>query len=713
MVQLSKFNNTYTNLPASANFTGQLENTEDLVSISVNVHCDQPCRVIIKQYRASDLTTQVQDNAEDVPADTRQVVQTPIKAAFYKIEVVNLSLVNMTFTRVTTYLQSTHYVHLDIRHLSQETDNVVMYGVDDIGSKLPIHVDSSGNIVTSGGGGATSDVNIVSQTADLATETTLGTLLGRVTACDTTNVTITGALPTGSNIIGGAAALVTASDNVTLTTMKVDVDGNLNVNSKISANSTDFSTETTLQLCNQNLGYMVYFNDHNACQQTTLANINENIKYCDTRAVAITSPLPYGTNSLGSINGLLTNPSSQGVPMLADVSGNLLVSDTVSEGWLQNINTFTTFIVDSNQEIANNTAEISSNTNLINVKITKCDTDNVAISSGSIDVYGRQSNFNFFPTPENNTINIYADETKGTNVVGGWSFTNTGTPSKINWYIYAAPNPLGNPTTAGQTVASASSVYAVVNQASTSTPAYPFVIIYTRADSGTNAGPFKSRLVFQNSATATTGMKLLYTGTNPVDIHPEITGNNRVNLAFNEGASTKSLAAAAAEEILTCSLQTDSGYTAGRYNFTMAQFGVQWLNTPLILPIQAGKVMVDTGVIISTESSPTGAVTNSLGNTGVVVTGVHSTLQSLTLSNILGTVFSYVKVYNKATAPSSTDTPVMTIPLNHDTVQQVECHSLDFPLGIGLRATLLFDPTNTTAVSGTCYATAFYTNIIN
>jgi len=659
MVQLSKFNNTYTNLPASANFTGQLENTEDLVSISVNVHCDQPCRVIIKQYRASDLTTQVQDNAEDVPADTRQIVQTPIKAAFYKIEVVNLSLVNMTFTRVTTYLQSTHYVHLDIRKLSQETDNVVMYGVDDIGAKLPIHVDGSGNIVTTGGGGATSDVNIVSQSADLATETTLGTLLGRVTACDTTNVTITGALPTGSNIIGGAAALVTASDNVTLTTMKVDVDGNLNVNAKI------------------------------------------------------TDSLPYGTNLIGSVLALATNDLNQGVQLLCDLSNNLLVSDTASQGYLQQINVLTTFIQESTGQIETTNAEISTNTFNINAKITNCDTEDVRITSGSIDVYGRQSNFNFFPTPENNIINIYADETKGTNVVGGWSFTNTGSPSKINWYIYAAPNPLGNPTSSGQTVASASSVYAVVNQASVTTAQYPFVIIYTRADSGPNAGPFKSRLVFQNSTTATTGMKLLYTGSDPVDIHPEITGANRINLPFVLGASTKSLAAAAGEEILSASLQTDSGSAAGRYNFTMQQFGIQWLDTPFILPIQAGKVMVDTGVIVSTESSPTGAVTNSLSNTGVVVSGVHSTLQSLTLSNILGTVFSYVKVYNKATAPSSTDTPVMTIPLNHDTVQQVECHSLDFPLGIGLRATLLFDPTNTTAVSGTCYATAFYTNIIN
>ena len=584
MVQLSKFNNTYTALSASSRFTGQLESTEDLVSISVNVHCEQASRIIIKQYRARDLQTQVQENAEDVAADTRQVVQTPIKAAFYLIEVVNLAVVDMTFTRVTTYLQSTHYVHLDIRKLSQETDNVVMYGVDDAGDKLPIHVDGSGNIITTGAGGVTSDVNIVSS-------------------------------------------------------------------------------------------------------------------------------LPYGTNLIGSVIALATNELNQGVQLKCDLNNNLLVSDTVSQGYLQNIDVTSTFIQENTSNIVTYTSEISNNTNYINNKITTCDTANVNINSGSIDVYGRQSNFNFFPTPENNTINIYADETKGTNVVGGWSFTNTGTPSKINWYIYAASNPLGNPTNSGQTVASASSVYAVVNQASTGE--YPFVIIYTRADSGTNAGPFKSRLVFQNTTTATTGMKLLYTGSDPVDVHPEITGANRVNLPFILGASTKTLAAAAGEEILSASLQTDSGALAGVYNFVMQQFGVQWLNTPLILPIQAGKVMVDTGVIVSTESSPTGAVTNSLGNTGVVVTGVSSTLQSLTLANVGGTIFGYVKLYNKATAPTASDTPVMTLPLNHDTVQQVECHSLAFPLGIGLRATLGFAAGNTTAPDGTCYATAFYTNIIN
>lgn len=146
MVQLSKFNNIYTALNASSSFVGQLESTADLVSISVNVHCEQACRIIIKQYRARDLTTQVQENAEDVAADTRQVVQTPIKAAFYDIEVVNLAVVDMSFTRVTTYLQSTHYVNLDIRKLTEETDKITTISGD---SKT-----STGDIIINGSSGS-------------------------------------------------------------------------------------------------------------------------------------------------------------------------------------------------------------------------------------------------------------------------------------------------------------------------------------------------------------------------------------------------------------------------------------------------------------------------------------------------------------------------------------------------------------------------------
>tara|TARA_R110000868_G_scaffold384987_2_gene652699 strand:+ start:2917 stop:4290 length:1374 start_codon:yes stop_codon:yes gene_type:complete len=457
MAQLSKFNNTYNALNASDTFVGQLESTADLVSISVNTHCEQACRVIIKQYRARDLQTQVQENAEDVAADTRQLVQTPIKAHFYLIEVVNLEAVDMSFSRITTYLQSTHYSNLDIRKLSEETDKVISYG--------------------------------------------------------------------------------------------------------------------------------------------------------------------------------------------------------------------------------------------------------------------QNSNFDFYPTVDNNTIQIYADGAKGTNVTGGWQYTNTAA-NKINWYLYQAPvTSTGSPITAGQTVASVKSMYAVINQQSTlglDQAQNPWIMIYTIPDSGVNASWYKSKLFYgSNAHTDICGNKLLYTGEDPLTIHPEITGINRIKLDFNLSLSTKTEEAAAAELVGAGTLQTTALTPVGQFNFTMSQFGVDWEKVSRPIPIENGKVVVDTGVITCLEKSPTGAVTNILGNTGDLVTGVHSTLQSLTLADVGGTVFSYVKLYNKATAPTASDTPVITLPLNHDTVQQVECHSLDFTLGIGLRATLNFAAGDTTAPSGTVYATAFYTNVIN
>jgi len=330
-------------------------------------------------------------------------------------------------------------------------------------------------------------------------------------------------------------------------------------------------------------------------------------------------------------------------------------------------------------------------------------------------VAGQNSNFNFYPTVDNNTIQIYADGAKGTNVTGGWQYTNTAV-NKINWYIYQAPTSGGNPITAGQTVSSVKSMYAVINQQSTLGLAQaqnPWIMIYTIPDSNPNASFYKSKLFYgSNAHTDISGNKLLYTGTDPSGVHPEITGINRIKLDFNLSLSTKSEAEAANELVGAGTLQTTSNTPVGQFNFTMSQFGVDWEKVSRPIPIENGKVIVDTGVVTCLEKSPTGAITNLLGNAGDLVTGVHSTLQSLNLSKIGGGGFAYVKIYNKATAPSATDTAVFTIPIQNNSIQQVECHSLDFPLGIGLRATLNFDPADTDPPTGTVYGTAFYTNVI-
>ena len=223
--------------------------------------------------------------------------------------------------------------------------------------------------------------------------------------------------------------------------------------------------------------------------------------------------------------------------------------------------------------------------------------------------YGQNSNFNFYPTADNNTISIYADGRQGVNVPGGWSFLNTAV-NKINWYIYQAPTAGGNPTTAGQTVASVKSMYAVINQQSTLGLAQaqnPWIMIYTRMDSGTNSGAFyKSKLFFgSNAHTDINGLKLLYTGEDPVHIHPEITGINRIQLLFISALSDgKQLADVQNETILAGSLQTTNNTSpANSFFFTMQEFGIDWVKETVRLPIEFNKVKCDvSGSVALTDS---------------------------------------------------------------------------------------------------------------
>ena len=126
--------------------------------------------------------------------------------------------------------------------------------------------------------------------------------------------------------------------------------------------------------------------------------------------------------------------------------------------------------------------------------------------------------------------------------------------------------------------------------------------------------------------------------------------------------------------------------------------------------IESTLTSIDTATddIVRQTAPSNGASTKTLTQTGANWTNGDSTLHSLTLSNVGGLVFSYVKLYNKATAPDQNDTPIMTIPLNHETAQQVVCNRLQFNLGIGVRATNAFVANDNTAPSGTTYATAFY-----
>jgi hypothetical protein len=255
-----------------------------------------------------------------------------------------------------------------------------------------------------------------------------------------------------------------------------------------------------------------------------------------------------------------------------------------------------------------NTSLVPQLTQNVDIRALDGATDSVSIS-GAIDisggsvavtnfpaeqvVAGENSNFVFYPTAQNNTVSVYSDETPGTTVNGGWQYNNINNSGKINWYCYASPT-----ASTAYKVSQLNSMYTVINQQSTlglATAQNPWIMIYTQMDSGTNSGAFyKSKLFFgSNAHTDISGNKLLYTGADPVDIHPEITGINRIELLFNSALSDNKLLADVQNElILAGSLQTTNNTSpANSFAFTMSEFGADWVQTPAVLPIENGALV--------------------------------------------------------------------------------------------------------------------------
>lgn len=127
MVVHSIANNSYVPLASGASFEGGIEVTTAGVSICVSTFCSSEVKVIIKQYRNNAASTIMHSNEENVAADTKGLVQTPVKAGFFSIKVENLGS-SMTFTNITTVLQATHYLNLDIRSLTGARDSVTIAG---------------------------------------------------------------------------------------------------------------------------------------------------------------------------------------------------------------------------------------------------------------------------------------------------------------------------------------------------------------------------------------------------------------------------------------------------------------------------------------------------------------------------------------------------------------------------------------------------------
>ena len=342
-------------------------------------------------------------------------------------------------------------------------------------------------------------------------------------------------------------------------------------------------------------------------------------------------------------------------------------------------------------------------------------------------VYGENNNFVFYPTPANNTPAIAGGETQGTNVTGGWKYTNAVT-GKINWYCYSSAT-----SATDYKVSQLNSMYAVVNQQSTlglATAQNPFIIIYTRPTS-TATTWYQNKFFFgSNALTDTTGVRLLYTGADPVDIHPEIVAPNRIQLDFKPLLSTSTIALSQNESVWLGSLQTTNNTTpAGSFDFTMQEFGVDWVKTPSVLPIEFNSVVVSGTVAVSSIVSALPVGTNSIGT--VVVSNLPATqpvsgtvaVSSITSALPVGTnsIGSVVVSNLPATQPVSGTVEVSSItsalPVGTNSIGSVVASNLPLVTQAGTQGVFCkvsatyFGDSTTQDSSIVCYATQGLDNL--
>jgi len=94
----------------------------------------------------------------------------------------------------------------------------------------------------------------------------------------------------------------------------------------------------------------------------------------------------------------------------------------------------------------------------------------------------------------------------------------------------------------------------------------------------------------------------------------------------------------------------------------------------------------------------------SAGTTGSVVKAAPGEIQHIFCSNI-DSKFVVLKIYDKATAPTNSDTPIMTIPINTVTQSMLDLSAepVYCSAGISIRASgAVADNDNTATTASTC-----------
>ena len=161
-------------------------------------------------------------------------------------------------------------------------------GAVTVSAALPAGTNNIGLVsaVQSGTWNLTNITGTVSLPTGAATESTLSTLNGKVTACNTGAITISTALPAGNNNIGDVDVLTLP--NVTLASQANPFTSAIPVSQSGTWNINNVSGTISLPT--------------GAATETTLSTLNGKVTACNTGAVTISTALPAGNNNIGDVD---------------------------------------------------------------------------------------------------------------------------------------------------------------------------------------------------------------------------------------------------------------------------------------------------------------------------------------------------------------------------------------------------------------------------
>ena len=182
--------------------------------------------------------------------------------------------------------------------------------------------------------------------------------------------------------------------------------------------------------------------------------------------------------------------------------------------------------------------------------------------------------------------NIITKSNKGWTVVNPAADAQTNKVPKVNLNYYDNVNNFNIFTMGQVNESSGLGMWYIINQ-NAGAKQYPFLIAYTQPTASGNASWYKSKIFYGPSVSignptpdpTRSGFTLLYTGTDHVNLYPEIPANRRVKLSVNTGLSNPVALNAnlSSESVKSLTIHTSSDAAttvAGDFNFSLVYAGV-------------------------------------------------------------------------------------------------------------------------------------------